>query len=107
MLKTQRKRRSDRNYLVYVITNQMTAEQYVGITVKNPGGIKKTLHRRMQKHVQRALAENKNWSLCQSIRQWGSQEFTYGFVEQVRGRLTAYERERQLIKEYNPVLNTF
>ena len=107
MLKTQRKRRSDRNYLIYVITNVVTGEQYVGITVKNPGGVQKTLHRRVQKHVQRALAENKNWALCESIRRYGSVAFEYGFVEQIRGRKPAYQRERELIAIYNPVLNTF
>jgi hypothetical protein len=107
MLKTQRKRRSDRNYLIYVITNQVTREQYLGLTVKNPGGVKKTLNRRIQKHVQRAMTENKMWTLCRSIREHGSDKFTYGFVEQVRGRKQAYVRERELIREYNPVLNTF
>jgi hypothetical protein len=107
MLKIQRKRRSDRNYLIYVITNVVTNEQYVGITVKNPGGVQKTLHRRIQKHVQRATTENKNWSLCESIRRYGSGAFEYGFVEQIRGRKPAYQRERELIAQYNPVLNTF
>ena len=107
MVKTQRKRRSDLTHLIYVITNQVTGEQYVGITVKNPGGIQHTLKRRIQKHVQRALAEDKSWALCESIRQYGSESFTYGFVEQVRGRKPAHQRERELIATYQPVLNTF
>jgi hypothetical protein len=107
MLKKQRKRRSDCNYLIYVITNVVTMEQYIGITVKNPGGVQKTLHRRIQKHVQRATAENKQWSLCDNIRRWGSTTFEYGFMEQIRGRRSAYQRERELIALYNPVLNTF
>lgn len=106
MLKIQRKRRSDRNYLIYVITNLVTNEQYVGITVKN-STVQKTLHRRIQKHVQRALAEDKSWALCESIRQHGSNAFEYGFVEQIRGRKAAYQRERELIALHNPILNTF
>lgn len=102
-----RKRRSDSTYLVYVITNTVTNQQYIGITVKNPGGIYKTLRRRIQKHVQRALAEGKAWTLCQSIREYGSESHTFGFLESVRGRATAYTRERELIAQHQPELNTF
>lgn len=102
-----RKRRSDTTHYIYVITNTHTGEQYVGITVKNPSGIYKTLKRRIQKHVQRALAETKDWSLSENIRIWGAQAFTFGFIESVRGRKPAHQRERQLIAEFNPALNTF
>ena len=85
----------------------MTGDQYIGITVKNVGGIQKTLKRRIQKHVQRALAEDKGWALSESIRKHESKSFTYGFVESVRGRLAAHSRERELIRTYNPKLNTF
>ena len=89
MMTKSRKRRNDCTHLIYVITNIVTKEQYIGITVKNVGGIQKTLKRRIQKHVQRALAEDKNWALSQSIRKYGSESFTYGFVESIRGRLAA------------------
>ena len=102
-----RKRRNDCTHLIYVINNIVTGDQYIGITVKNVGGIQKTLHRRIQKHVQRALAEDKSWALSESIRKYGSSNFTYGFVESVRGRLAAHSRERELIREFNPKLNTF
>jgi hypothetical protein len=102
-----RKRRNDCTHLIYVINNIVTGDQYIGITVKNVGGIQKTLHRRIQKHVQRALAEDKGWALSESIRKHGSANFTYGFVESVRGRLTAHSRERELIREFIPKLNTF
>ncbi len=104
---SEKRRRQDRTYYMYVITNIYTQEQYLGITVKNSGGIFKTLRRRAQKHVQRALAESKDWSLCQNIRDWGAEAFTFGFVEQIRGRRPAYQRERELIAQYQPQLNTF
>lgn len=84
----------------------MTSEQYIGITVKNSTGIYKTLHRRIQKHVQRALAENHDWALSESIRNYGSDAFTFGYMESVRGRLQAHQRERELINAYRPALNT-
>lgn len=107
MLKKTRKRRNDCTHLIYVIRNVITDERYVGITVKNPGGIQKTLKRRIQKHVQRALAEDKGWALSESIRKHGSEAFVYGLLETVRGRLAAHSRERELINSYQPELNTF
>lgn len=103
-----RKRRTDRNHVIYVITNQVTGEQYIGLTVLGYGGsVKRTLHRRMQKHAQRAMAENKIWKLSVAIREFGAESFVYGFVEIVRGKKEAHSRERELINEYNPKLNTF
>lgn len=101
----KRKRRQDTKHVVYVITNTVTQEQYIGITVCGQQ-VKKALRVRMQKHVRRALTENKEWALCQSIREHGSQAFTYGIVEFVRGRKPAHARERELIREFNPALNT-
>jgi hypothetical protein len=106
MVKT-RKRRNDTTHYVYVLTNTLTAEQYIGITVKNAGGIFKTLKRRVQKHVQRALAENKGWALSESIRTFGSEVFTFGLLETIRGRKPAHQRERELIAQFSPALNTF
>jgi hypothetical protein len=92
---------------VYVITNTYTNEQYIGITVKNYSTPYKTLKRRIQKHVQRAFAESKNWTLCESIRKWGAENFTFGLIQSVRGRSAAHQIERQLIRQYQPELNTF
>jgi hypothetical protein len=107
MMTKTRKRRNDCTHLIYVIQNIVTGEQYVGITVKNVGGVQKTLKRRIQKHVQRALAEDKGWALSRSIREHGSESFTYGLLETVRGRAAAHTRERELINGQRPALNTF
>jgi hypothetical protein len=104
-LKTTRKRRQDTKHVVYVITNNVTSEQYVGITVCGQQ-VRKALKVRIQKHVRRALTENKDWALCESIRTYGPEAFTYGIVEFVRGRKPAHARERELIREVNPALNT-
>lgn len=101
-----RKRRCDTTHYLYVVSNIYTGEQYIGLTVKNPGGVYKTLHRRIQKHLQRAYAESKGWALSGAIRDWGAGAFTFGFLEQVRGRKAAHSRERQLIAEFRPALNT-
>lgn len=103
--KTTRKRRQDTKHAVYVITNVLTNEQYVGITVCGQQ-VRKALKVRIQKHVRRALTENKTWALCQSIREHGVEAFTYGVVEFVRGRKPAHARERELIREFSPALNS-
>lgn len=108
MLKIQRKRRTDRNHVIYYIQNVVTHEFYIGLTAMCfNGNVRKTLTRRMQKHLQRALTEDKNWSLSVALRTDGPEAFVFGPLEVVRGKAAAHELETQLIKEYNPVLNTF
>ena len=105
MQKKTRKRRQDTRHVVYVITNTVTQEQYIGITVCGQQ-VRRALKVRIQKHVRRAVTENKDWALCSSIRQYGVEVFTYGVVEFVRGRKPAHARERELIRKYTPALNS-
>ena len=107
MLKKTRKRRSDRNQVIYLIQNTLTGEEYIGLTALSyKGNVYKTLRRRMQKHLQRALAESKDWGLCESLRTHGPENFVFGKLEIVRGKKEAHVRETSLIKEYSPALNT-
>jgi hypothetical protein len=104
----KRKRRSDRNQILYYIQDVVTLEYYIGLTaVSYKGSIRKTLHRRMQKHMQRALAENKNWGLSVALRERGAERFVYGPVQIVRGKKAAHEIETQMINTLQPQLNTF
>lgn len=104
----KRKRRSDRNQVIYYIRNTVTNDLYIGLTaVCYAGNIKRTLIRRMQKHMQRAQTENKNWGLSRALRQCQATDFVFGPLEVVRGKKAAHARETELIKQYNPSLNTF
>ena len=105
-LPPKRKRRSDRNHAIYVITNTESGELFFGLAVLNYD-VKVALKRRIQKHVQRATAEDKDWGLCKSIREYGSEAFTFGLLEVVRGKSAAHIRELEYIRAYHPVLNTF
>lgn len=98
-----RKRRSDRLHIIYVLTNVETGEQYVGITA---GKTRKELRVRVQKHIRRALTEGLDWSLCKAIRAFGPESFTYGILEFVRGKTEAHAREREIIRNHCPALNT-
>lgn len=108
MMKIKRKRRSDRNQVIYYIQNVVTNDLYIGLTALSfSSNVKRTLHRRMQKHMQRAVTESKDWGLSKALRKFGSEAFVFGPVEVVRGKKNAHARETQLIKELNPSLNTF
>lgn len=108
MLRNQRKRRSDRNQVIYYIQNVVSGEFYIGLTALSfKGNVRKTLNRRMQKHLQRALTENKDWGLCNALRESGPESFMFGPLETVRGKKAAHQRELELIREYDPSLNTF
>lgn len=103
-----RKARNDRNHCIYVITNTVTNEYYIGLTaISFNGSVNRTLHRRMQKHMQRAITENKDWGLSKNLREFGSVSFQYGPLEIVRGKKEAHSRETALIKQFSPALNTF
>lgn len=101
-----RKRRQDRRHAIYCLTNTQTGEIYIGITVCSGAPIR-AIRVRWQKHVRRALTENRDWSLCQSIRSHGADVFERELIEVVRGRLTAHARERELIRQYAPGLNSY
>jgi len=106
--KITRKRRTDRNQVIYFIQDKVTLEYYIGLTaVCYAGNLRKTLTRRMQKHMQRALTENKNWGLSRALRERGAESFVFGVIEVVRGKRPAHSRETELINTLQPALNTF
>jgi len=100
-----RKRRQDTKHAVYMLVNTNTNESYIGITVCG-NQVRKALKVRFQKHVRRALTENKDWALCESIRQHGAEAFAVLLVDVVRGRKPAHSVERELINGNKPALNT-
>lgn len=78
----------------------------MGLTAVFPAGVVPSMRRRMQKHVQRATVEAKDWGLCKNIREYGPEAFTFGLLELVRGKKEAHQRELEYIRAYNPILNT-
>ena len=106
--KINRKRRTDRNQVIYFIRDTVTLEYYIGLTALSfKGNVFKTLRRRMQKHMQRALAENKDWGLSRALRERGADRFEFGKLEVIRGKRPAHARETELINTLQPALNTF
>lgn len=102
-----RKKRSDRNHVLYRVICTDTGDSYIGLTVAQGQAFVRSVKVRWQKHVSRAIREDKDWSMCQFIRDNAESDFTYEVLEIVRGRKPAHQRERELIAELEPTLNTF
>lgn len=102
----KRKRRSDRRHLIYVLTNNVTGEQYVGMAVCIDRSGKETLAARWARHVSRAKLQMKNWKLCKSIRKHGSENFTTEILQFVRGKASAHALETEIKKSGIFHLNT-
>jgi hypothetical protein len=98
-----RKKRNDRNYVLYALS--VDGKSYIGLTVAVGRAFLKSVKVRVQKHRSRALVENKDWSLCNAIKD--AELIEYAVIEVIRGRKAAYQRERELITEFQPELNTF
>lgn len=105
MENAKRKRRQDTRHAVYMLVNTVTDQHYVGITVCG-GQVNRALKIRWQKHVRRALTENKSWALCESIRAHGPEVFAMLLVDVVRGRKPAHAVERSIVNTDRPALNS-
>jgi hypothetical protein len=102
-----RKKRNDRNYVLYSIYSESTGDSYIGLTVATGRAFLRSVKVRVQKHWSRAKRESKDWKLYNFLRENEPEVLEYCVLEVVRGRKPAYQRERELIKKYTPSLNTF
>ena len=98
-----RRKRNDRNYVLYRVTAD--GQDYIGLTVAIGRAFLRSVKVRLQKHQSRAKCENKDWAFCGALRI--AEVVEYEVIEVVRGRKAAYQRERELIAEFEPTLNTF
>ena len=103
----QRRKRNDRNYVLYSVFSPDTGDSYIGVTVATGRAFLRSVKIRVQKHLSRANRENKDWAFCSFIRENPEAELQYQVIEVVRGRKAAYQRERELIYQFEPTLNTF
>lgn len=102
----KRKRRNDRNHLIYRLTDTVTGETYIGLTVCKGRAYWKSLATRWQKHVYHACVEMRPYTLQKRIRAHGEEAFMYEILTIVRGKASAHNEERKLIKKHRPALNT-
>ena len=77
-----RKKRSDRNYVLYQLTAEN--ETYIGLTVAQGQAFLRSVKVRVQKHISRAKRENKDWSLYAFLRDNPEVQLQYEVIEVVR-----------------------
>ncbi len=101
----KRKKRIDRNHIVYQITCDTTGERYIGITVAQGRAFKRSVHVRWIKHVHRALTEQADLPLAEAIREHGREAFSHEILNVVRGKAAAHADELKRIHKIQPELN--
>ena len=99
-----RKKRSDRTHIIYMI--ESGDDFYIGVTAKTESTVDKSVLVRYNKHVYRSRSENKSWTLYEAMRERGTDAFVVSIIDVVRGKAEAHQKERALIREYRPNLNT-
>jgi hypothetical protein len=101
-----RKKRTDRNHIVYSIT--VGEERYIGVTAKTESTVPKSLWSRLSKHwYRRNDPARLHWALYSALRSLTDRAEAVIKVEHiVRGKEAAHKLERELIRQYRPVLNT-
>ena len=100
-----RKRRTDRNHVIYLITCIPTGDTYVGITVARGRAYQTSARMRWDGHVNHALKEGRPYPLHEAIRTHGPDAFQIEVLCVVRGKAATHKRERELIAELAPSLN--
>jgi hypothetical protein len=101
----RRKPRSDCNYIIYEMTSEC-GSNYVGLTRKTESTPLRSIKRRWSKHISRAKKDDLQWKLYEFIRSREDMKWKHTILEVVRGRSLAYKREREIILEMKPLLNT-
>ena len=103
--KTTRKKRSDRTHIVYELN--VLGLTYIGVTAKTESTALKSVKTRAAKHFYRAHKENKNWLLCEALRQLNDKsEIVVRVLAVVRGKAEGHKLEVELRRQHEPALNT-
>lgn len=105
MKQTTRKKRTDRNHIVYEL--RVPAGNYIGVTAKTESTVLKSVRSRAAKHFYRAKSETKTWLLCAALRELSDKNEIEIVVHAiVRGKADAHREEVRIRREVKPTLNT-
>ena len=99
-----RKRRNDRNHVIYKLTAP-TGEEYIGITFVRGRAYKRSAKIRFEAHCRNAFQYGHETCLSKALREHGQESFVREVLEIVRGKQNAHDRERELIATIQPALN--
>ena len=105
MQKATRKKRTDRNHIVYEL--RVPSGNYIGVTAKTETTVLKSVKSRAAKHFYRAKTESKNWLLCAALRELSDKNEIEIVVHAiVRGKSLAHKEEVRIRRSVRPNLNT-
>ncbi len=106
MTMTTRKKRTDRNHIVYSIF--IDGAVYIGVTAKTETTVNKSLWSRLSKHwYRRNDPAREHWALYTALRGLTDRSEAVIRVEHiVRGKEAAHKLEREMIRQFRPILNT-
>lgn len=100
----KRKRRTDRNHIIYRI--EVAGKFYIGLTVVS-GNVTKSLKCRISKHWHRRNDPKRlDWKIYKAFRKVEREDIDIEVVEIVRGKTEAHKREREIIRVLKPTLNS-
>jgi hypothetical protein len=103
-----RRRRRDRNHILYRFDNVETGDFYIGLSAMIGRARLGTLKERFRRHVSKAQHEAKRWTLHKLLRKYPDAAcWRMRVLKVVRGRKPAHQMERSLIRKHAPTLNTF
>jgi hypothetical protein len=95
----------NRNHIIYEL--RVNGQNYIGVTAKTQATTLKSIQARVSKHWYRSQTEGLNWLLCRALRSIATREQIEVCVhEMVQGKAEAHRRERALIRELQPILNS-
>ena len=101
-----RKKRNDRNHVIYMISCENTGDFYIGLTVAVGRAFRKSAEVRFMKHRSAAKMDGKAWAFSEFLRANPAAKYDVHVLDVIRGRKAAHELERALIAGFEPTLNT-
>jgi len=99
-----RRKRSDRNHVIYKITNLVNGKCYIGLTACIGQAKLKPIRVRWGNHVSQAL-HGSTFVFHQEIAQFGPENFKLEVYCVIRGKAKAHRVERDVINDLQPKLN--
>jgi len=100
-----RKKRNDRNHVLYLLTCITTGDRYVGLTVSAGRAFQRSAKNRWRAHVRNATEYGHDTLLYRAMREHGVDSFRQEVLHIVRGKQQAHDLERLLISRMQPELN--
>ena len=101
-----RKKRNDRNHVIYEIVNTENGKSYIRVTVAIGRRFHYSAKLRLQKHFSRARKESKDWNLYNDMREHAQEVYDLFILKVIRGKKQAHEYETKQLQKFHYELNS-